>query len=171
MAPGYLDPAIEPDLLSWSWAEERLLRARTYWVATTRADGLPHCRPVWAVFLAGRIWFSTAGRIAENIRHRPDVSLNLDNGDECVIVEGVAEAVTDPAAMRDFAAVYGPKYGWDVGNDVEGLYAVRPRVAFGWRVTADAGSLTRTATRWLFAETSSPTLPAEGRETDGGGPR
>jgi hypothetical protein len=33
--------------LDWSHAEERLERARNYWIATTRPDGTPHAAPVW----------------------------------------------------------------------------------------------------------------------------
>ncbi len=33
--------------LDWSHAEERLKRARNYWIATTRPYGTPHAVPVW----------------------------------------------------------------------------------------------------------------------------
>ena len=32
--------------LDWSHAEQRLKRARSYWIATTRPDGTPHAVPV-----------------------------------------------------------------------------------------------------------------------------
>ena len=38
-----------PGELLWSRAEQRLVAARTYWIATTRPDGRPHCRPVGGV--------------------------------------------------------------------------------------------------------------------------
>ena len=56
----YGAPAPPGDLLPWSWAEQQLVTARTYWIATTRPDGRPHCRPVWGVWLPDGFWFSTA---------------------------------------------------------------------------------------------------------------
>ena len=46
--PGYgiLDANSGKGLLPWSWATERLAKARNYWVATTRPDGNPHAMPV-----------------------------------------------------------------------------------------------------------------------------
>lgn len=56
------------ELLPWSWATERLVAARNYWIATTRANGRPHCRPVWGVWFEGvGLYFST-GSLA---RHNP----------------------------------------------------------------------------------------------------
>ncbi len=33
--------------LPWSWAAERLLANRNYWVVTVSAAGRPHVLPVW----------------------------------------------------------------------------------------------------------------------------
>jgi Pyridoxamine 5'-phosphate oxidase len=56
----YGAPAPPGDLLPWSWAEQRLVAARHYWIATTRPDGRPHSRPVWGAWLPDGFWFSTA---------------------------------------------------------------------------------------------------------------
>ena len=39
------------DVLPWSWAEERLLANRNYWVITASAAGRPAAMPVWGVWL------------------------------------------------------------------------------------------------------------------------
>ena len=46
--PGYgiLGPTQDSGLLPWSWAEQRLLAARNYWVASCWPDGRPHVMPV-----------------------------------------------------------------------------------------------------------------------------
>jgi hypothetical protein len=53
--------------LSWMWAMERLSRARTYWIATTRPSGQPHSRPVWGV------WLDAAFLV--RVRWQPRISL------------------------------------------------------------------------------------------------
>jgi hypothetical protein len=46
--PGYgvQGPEGGSGLLPWAWAEERLGRARNYWVTTLWPDGRPHSMPV-----------------------------------------------------------------------------------------------------------------------------
>ena len=40
--------------------------------------------------------------------------MNLDSGDDCVIIEGRGEATTDEARRRAFVDAYSPKYGWSM---------------------------------------------------------
>ena len=74
--------------------------------------------------------------------------MHLESGDDVVIVEGVAEPVTDPAAVARFVEAYEAKYRFrpDPGNPAHGVYAVRPRRAFSW-LEQDYPS---TATRWRW---------------------
>src|SRR5689334_4298398 len=88
---------LEPVVLPWSWAVERLARARHYWIATTRADGRPHARPVWAVWVDGSVCFSTGSIAARNLERSPEISVHVESDDgEAVIVEGTAAPVADP---------------------------------------------------------------------------
>jgi Pyridoxamine 5'-phosphate oxidase len=96
----YGAPAPPGDLLPWSWAEQRLVAARTYWIATTRPDGRPHCRPVWGVWLADGFWFSTGSLARHNLAANPQITVHLESGDQVVIVEGVAAAVTGQRGCR-----------------------------------------------------------------------
>jgi hypothetical protein len=45
--------------LLWSWADQRLVDARNYWVATASVEGIPHVAPVWGVWSHGTLWFGT----------------------------------------------------------------------------------------------------------------
>jgi hypothetical protein len=65
--------------LSWEWATERLSRARTYWIATTRPAGQPHSRPLWGVWLDTTFYFSTGSLAAQNLAARPAITVHLDS--------------------------------------------------------------------------------------------
>jgi hypothetical protein len=150
MQEGYLGAAPLP----WSWAEEQLADARSYWVTTIGPSGRPRVRPVWGVWLDGAVQFSTSGRHAANIARDPRVTVNLEDGDECLILEGAAQVVRDEPVRRAFAAAYDEKYDWEMTLDfVDVVYVVRPQRAFGWFVHDIANEQTlfqATATRWRF---------------------
>jgi Pyridoxamine 5'-phosphate oxidase len=150
MPEGYLGAAPLP----WAWAEEQLVDARNYWVTTIGASGRPHVRPVWGCWLDGAVQFSTGARHGANIARDPRVTVNLEDGDECLILEGTASAVDDESVRRSFAAAYSTKYDWDMTLDfVAVVYVVRPSVAFGWFAHDIAHGSTlfqATATRWRF---------------------
>jgi hypothetical protein len=149
-------PAPPGDLLPWAWAKQRLAAARNYWIATTRPDGRPHCRPVWGVWLADGFWFSTGSLARRNLAANPQITVHLESGDEALIVEAVAAAITGAEKLQPFLAAYNAKYGWDLFATDDGVadsagaagpaYRVRPRVVFGW----DVGM--RAPTRWRFPD-------------------
>jgi Pyridoxamine 5'-phosphate oxidase len=134
-------------LLDWSWAATRLETARNYWLCTSSASGAPHARPVWAVWLAERLCFSTD---ADSIKGRaigrdPRVSVHLDSGDEVVILDGIAEAL--PAELaQELAEAYERKYDWAVTVGPAGWYAIHPVRAYAWT----EASYPATATRFDF---------------------
>jgi hypothetical protein len=147
---GYLGGAPLP----WKWAEQRLIEARNYWICTVTPRGVPRARPVWGLWLHDAVMFSTGALIGRDVRAEPQVSVHLDDGDECVILEGTV-SITDDVAMRQaFVDEYGPKYEWEASLDFfDVLYVMRPRVAFGWLVYDLAPGATlyeATATRWRF---------------------
>lgn len=141
-------------LLAWPWAEARLVESRNYWIATLTDDGRPHARPVWGVWLEGRFYFSSGSRIRAHVERRPELSVNLESGDECVIVEGTASSLDDPATVEAVTAAYNEKYRWNLEPEPGEFFEVRPRVVFGWLCDGtglDAGALfSQTATRWVF---------------------
>ncbi|HVN87620.1 MAG TPA: pyridoxamine 5'-phosphate oxidase family protein [Candidatus Binatia bacterium] len=148
--PGYnlLDANGGRGLLPWSWAVERLITSHNYWLSTTRPDGVPHCMPVWGVWLDERFYFSSGkrSRKARNLSANPNCVVSTERADEAVILEGVAELVTDRARLQPFFVAYQAKYQWDMEAMGEPVYLVRPQRAFGFT----EAELTGTATRWIF---------------------
>lgn len=135
----------EPDgLLEWAWARERLEAARNYWVCTATVDGPPHARPVWAVWIADLLCFSTdPGSVkARHLAREERVSVHLESGDQVVILDGIAAAL--PAGLADeLAAAYERKYDWRVTVAGGGWYGVRPRRAYAWTEKTFAATATR----------------------------
>jgi hypothetical protein len=150
MPEGYLGGAPLP----WAWAEERLVDARNYWICTVAPNGAPRARPVWGVWLDDAVMFSTGARIGRDVRNDPRVTVHLDDGDECVILEGTVTIADDVPTRQAFIDAYDPKYQWQSSLEFfDAIYVVRPRVAFGWIVYDLAPGATlfeATATRWRF---------------------
>ena len=147
---------LEPVLLPWAWAAERLTLARNYWIATTRLDDRPHTRPVWGVWLDDAFYFSTGSQAAESLPQRPEITVHLESGSEVVIIEGLARVVSERELVVRIVDLYNPKYHWEVDpDDLPGpFYEVRPRVVFGWisdETGLDGGAAFHgSATRWKF---------------------
>jgi nitroimidazol reductase NimA-like FMN-containing flavoprotein (pyridoxamine 5'-phosphate oxidase superfamily) len=136
--PGYgIAPASgRGGLLPWSWAEERLLRSRDFWLSTVTAEGLPHLMPVWAVWHEGRLWFSSSNgsRKARNLIAAPWCCL-----------------VTEPSALETMLAAENAKYGTSYGIQMvdpasNSVFAVRPERIFA----LDASDFTGSPTRFTF---------------------
>jgi hypothetical protein len=153
--PGYgvLPATAGSGLIAWAEAERRLTVSHDYWCATVRLDGAPHVMPVWGVWLAGRLWFSSGlrSRKARNLAADPRCTLTTDDAADPVVVEGVAERVTDRAAIEPFRVAVNVKYDADLTADfldpaVNGSYAVRPVRAFALNHDDFPGS----PTRWTF---------------------
>ncbi len=152
--PGYgiLDVNSGTGLLPWSWAAERLSKSRNYWVATARPDGQPHSMAVWGVWLDETFYFSTGtrSRKARNLAADPRCVICPERANEAVVLEGVAQEVTDPSVLRQFKEVYDTKYQWDIDTSEGGIYGVRPQVAFAFIENAD--DFPSSATRWRFQD-------------------
>ena len=149
---GYGISANEEGMLSWAWVDEQLLKARNYWIGTTRPDGKPHVAPVWGVWMDGVLYFGSgsSSRKSRNLAVNPAIVVNLESGDEVVILEGVAELLMKPDAtfFAQLADKYEEKYNYhpDYPTEENCYYAVRPRIAFAWFEK----DFPNTATRWQF---------------------
>jgi nitroimidazol reductase NimA-like FMN-containing flavoprotein (pyridoxamine 5'-phosphate oxidase superfamily) len=136
-------------LLPWTWARQRLTQSHNYWVITTRPNGAPHAMPVWGIWVDSVFYFSTAreSRKARNLTLNPRCVVCNERADEAVVVEGVAEEVTDPKQIVRLARPYHSKYKpWKLDAELGPIYAVRPELAFGMYEKRFAD----TATRWRF---------------------
>jgi pyridoxine/pyridoxamine 5'-phosphate oxidase len=142
--PGYGISEDREGTLPWSWATERLQRARNYWIATADADGRPLAMPVWALWFEDAIVFSTnpSSRKGRNLARDPRLAVHLESGDEVVILEGSAEPAAPDERIVD---AYETKYDYRPTMG-EGWYALRPSRAFAWRER----DYPRSATRFDF---------------------
>jgi nitroimidazol reductase NimA-like FMN-containing flavoprotein (pyridoxamine 5'-phosphate oxidase superfamily) len=138
-------------MLPWGWAEERLIRSHDYWCATTWPDGRPHVMPVWAVWLDGGLWFSSAprSRKAKNVERDPRCVLTTYDALEPVVLEGRAERVTERARIETFTAAANAKYETDYAVDFyvkNALYRVEP----SWVFALTEERFDTSPTRWRF---------------------
>jgi hypothetical protein len=136
------------ELLPWSWAAERLARARNYWLCTARVDGRPHAMPVWAVWLEEALWFST-GRESEkgrNLARDARCVIHLESGDEVVVLDGEAVEDRDSSRFERFADAYEAKYAYRVTPELGAVFAFKPHSAYTWREV----DFPKSAVRWLF---------------------
>jgi nitroimidazol reductase NimA-like FMN-containing flavoprotein (pyridoxamine 5'-phosphate oxidase superfamily) len=169
------EPIAEPMLKSddatampWAEARRRLTEGRdsTFWLATARADGRPHVRPVLAVWVDGALHFAAteSSRKARNLARDPHCAVTLALDDLDLVVEGEATKVRDEGRLRRVAEAYASTYDWHVTvragafQDTEGaptagpppydVYVVTPTVAFGFGTGAENFNH---PTRWRFA--------------------
>jgi general stress protein 26 len=144
---GYGVPASEDGMLPWSWAAERLEKARNYWVTTTRPDGRPHSMPVWGIWLDGAFYFGSGRNSAKsrNLAANPAIVVHLESGDETVILEGLAESVLDEALEQRVDEVYGAKYDFtpDSSGESDPWFVVRPERAYAWTERSYPSSATQ----------------------------
>ena len=118
---GFSQPDADPT--PWPLAKERIGAAETFWISTVRPDGRPHVTPLIAVWCDDAIWFATGPdeRKAHNLARNHSVTLTtgqseLAPGALDIVLEGVAEQVTDDAELESVAAAFTTKYGreiWD----------------------------------------------------------
>ena len=118
---GFSEPDAKPT--PWTVGLEHVAAADTLWLSTVRPDGRPHVTPVIAVWHGDALWFATgpAERKAKNLSRNPSCILtagcsDLAEGALDVVLEGVAEEITDDAELGPIAAAHSRKYGtqtWD----------------------------------------------------------
>ena len=154
--PGYaIKPAAEgSSLLPWSWAQERLLASRNFWVVTLWPDGRPHAMPVWGVWdHEGHFWFTSAARSrkALNIANDSRCTVATEDAQHPVVLNGEGEIRTLAGELAQVLELLNAKYATGYGLDfldpaVNATIRVRTQWAFG----VDADDFTGSPTRWKF---------------------
>ena len=146
--PDYGISKSKTGLLPWKWAVKSLTESREYWIVTVRSDGRPHAMIIWGLWFDGAFWFGTGSKTqkARNLAKNPNCIVGTQNAAEAVILEGVAEPITDGAIRKKLEPASQRKYGMSGGDGSEPLYRVRPTCVFG----LIEKSFTKTATRWTF---------------------
>jgi general stress protein 26 len=135
-------------LLPWKWAVKKLSESREYWMVTVRPDGRPHAMIVWGLWVDGAFWFGTGSKTqkARNLAKNPNCIVGTHNAAEAVILEGVAEMITDTAVRKKLERPSLKKYGMSGADGSEPVYRVAPKRIFGFIEK----SFPKTATRWTF---------------------
>ncbi len=117
--------------------------ARSYWLVTVRPDGRPQSVPMRGVWVEKSLHFGS-GRSTRKTRKlvaSPNVVAHSESGEDVVILEGVAEEVTDSVLQERIDDAYETKYMIRHGRPA---WVLKPRVVHAWsRFPADA-------TRWVF---------------------
>ena len=156
------------DPIPWSRAlaalESNEPQKQTPFLATTRPDGRPHVAGVGALWDHGRVYIvSGAGtRKSRNLAENPSCSVAFSLTGIDLVVEGVAERVTDDETLQRLAKRYG-EGGWparvengaftydysapSAGPPPWDLYAIRPTTVFGVLSDEPGGAM-----RWRFEE-------------------
>lgn len=130
------------ELLTWSWAVERLTEERNYWLVSIRRDGFPQARPLWGVWLDDSLYLSV-GHAGMQRARESDVTVHIDSAVDVVILEGAIERIArKTTAVGRAGEVYEAKY--DYSADFINV-VVRPHVVYGWRAED-----VKTATKWIF---------------------
>jgi general stress protein 26 len=145
---GYGVPKTLKGTLQWSKAREALEEAKVYWVCTVRPDGRPHARPVWGMWVGERLYFDGSPETVwvRNLTSNPAVEVHIEQGGLVVILEGIAEHTKpEPSIAKHVADVSATKYDYRP-DTINGVYAVRPIVAYAWYESL------KSATRWRFNE-------------------
>ena len=150
--------------LPWSRAVEQLEAdsVNSFWLATVRPDGRPHVAAVGALWVDGKVYFTSGPetRKSRNLAHNPACvfSVSLPNLD--IVIEGTAARVTDEDTLQRLALRYAA-LGWparvsdgaftaeysapSAGPPPWHLYVLTPTTAFGVATAEPHG-----ATRWDF---------------------
>jgi hypothetical protein len=134
---GYAFPKTSEGLLAWSEAEQQLVEALHYWLATTNPDGSPHVRPLWGVWIEGCFYFdgNPKTRWGRNLTRDPRASIHLEDAARVVIVDGTCEDVerTTPELGAAIAADWAAKYGRLVPDAATGgIFRLTPHRAHAW---------------------------------------
>ena len=112
--------------IAWSRALKQLgsSTAGTYWLATTKPDGRPHVAAVGALWVDGKIYFTsgTRTRKSRNLAANPScvVSVSLTGID--LVFEGTAIRVADRPTLLRLAARYAAQ-GWPASVSGAGFTA------------------------------------------------
>lgn len=151
---GYGIPKDKKGILPWAFVDERMTKARNYWVSSTRPDGRPHTRPVDGVWVQGALCFGGADETQwnRNLHANPAMAVHLGSETEVVILEGAAQRVTDAkdsivapmlAASKEKYPEY---YGGGGPPPFRPFWILRPRVVFAWTLSQFPAS----ASRWTL---------------------
>ena len=144
--------------LSWSWAVERLVANRNFWIVTVSSEGGPHALPVWGVWDSGESRFSFScgprSRKARNLAANPRAAIMTEDTVECISVEGRAAPVHDTERqdlwIERYLAKYRPMAADLSAEFIRTNLMVEFEPARAFAVIEREDDFATRATRWVF---------------------
>ncbi len=98
--------------IPWNLIDIWLQGFRSIWISTTRPNGRPHCVPVWYWWNGECIYFTSGpkGQKVKNLASQPAIVVHAGDGDDALILEGVASLVTSLEERAYVNQAYMQKY-------------------------------------------------------------
>jgi hypothetical protein len=98
--------------IGWAAVSARLVDARIYWLAVVDRRGAPRTFPHWGVVVDDAFYFYVDGATgtALDLRRDPRIAINLENGENFVLVRGVANPAGGPTKLPKVVASFAAKY-------------------------------------------------------------
>jgi hypothetical protein len=98
--------------LGWAAVAERLAGARIYWLAVVDRRGAPRTFPRWGVVVNDVLYFYVAGTTgaALDLWRDPRIAINLEDGENPLLVRGTAKPAGGPAELPEIVAAFSEKY-------------------------------------------------------------
>jgi general stress protein 26 len=128
--------------VTWRDVVARFDAARNAWFGTVDPAGAPHSVPIWTASVDEVLYVFGERRSVKfrNLAANPRVVVNLESGDEVVIVRGAAYDVGTPAQVPDVVAAFAAKYTepddlqWlpEADPSVDLVARIEPSVALLW---------------------------------------
>ena len=148
LAADYGLPPNSP-LLPWAGVDERIAKAKHYWLSTANAHGTPIARPIDGMWLDCALYFGgdPGNRWRRNLAANPQACVTLEEAECAVILEGTVALATPDAALADrLAEQANEKYQM---NQTGAIYMAEtcvftPTKALAWTL------LYKDATRYRF---------------------
>jgi general stress protein 26 len=135
----FSDPGVNPT--PWEVSRQAIDDAELFWIATVRANGRPHVAPLPAVWDDEALYFCTGPDEQKGVNLARNQHCTLTTGNNAwksgldVVVEGIAERVTDDARLRQLADRWASKYHGDWQYDVgDGVFHHGAGTAFVFEV-------------------------------------
>jgi len=98
--------------ISWAAVSARLSGARIYWFAILDRRGAPRTFPNWGVVVGDALYFYVDGATAKAmyLKRDPRVAINLEDGENAVLVRGSVSPAGRPDERPEIVAACAAAY-------------------------------------------------------------
>ena len=115
---------------------KRLNEKENIWFCSVRPSGRPHAVPVYFVAVNDQVYICTKSQSvkSKNIRKNPNVVINLEDGYNALIGEGIVTSYSTPV-KGIIQQAFEDKYNWDISKDngYDDLIAVKVNKWIGFK--------------------------------------